>query len=215
MVGISYYPIKEQWERDHPTKPTARTETPSTTAPPIPIIKKEPPQKPPSQTNNISPKPTIQKEQPIKPKTLQDLFKQDFPSVMKVSQEITFNFNDGTILKIYMNEYADFEGKTKYLGFYIPMSSKSYTICEAILDEYKKLMADIESKSEVTGGHVADSAQTSLHDLIFSGRIFIYHEDNFSLQQLAALERLYQSKGLSVVFRGHAHLLTSWSFRKP
>jgi hypothetical protein len=71
-------------------------------------------------------------------------------------------------------------------------------------------MNDLESSSEVIGGFSTDSRMTSSHELVFSGRIYIYHEDFFSLQQLASLERLYESKGLSVIFRGQSYMFSVW-----
>ena len=70
-----------------------------------------------------------------------------------------------------------------------------------IVGEYRNIMKHMELVKVKGGGMPTDSAQTSSDDLTFSGRVYIYHEDDLSLQQLAALERLYNSKGLSVSFK--------------
>jgi hypothetical protein len=37
--------------------------------------------------------------------------------------------------------------------------------------------------------------------------LYIYHENTFSIQEFATLEKLYQSKGLAVVFRGLSYAM--------
>lgn len=159
-------------------------------------------------------KPKEENNKPPQLPKLQALFQQDFSRLLKFEKGGSITFNDGTILNIDAQEYMDLEAKTKFLGFYIPFSNKSYAACEVLSEYYKKCMDDLDSSIEVRGGHIADSARTSSRDLMFSNRIYIYHENNFSLQELAILERLYQSRGLSVVFRGDAYLFSMWQDQK-
>lgn len=162
-------------------------------------------------------KPTFQvnekypKKEPFKIPNLHELFDKEFSTLFRSSADRIFGIDDGTkkiTIKISEKEYLDFQAKSKFIGFYIPSSLYSYRLCESLADEYKATIKDFESVGEFKFGHVAESNITSSRDLVFSGRIYIYHEDNFSLQQLATLERLYESKGLSVIFRGHAYLLS-------
>jgi len=101
--------------------------------------------------------------------------------------------------------YFDFMAKSKFMSFYIPRSPHTYQSCYNLVDNYETIMQDIELGGEVLGGLANE--QTSSRELIFSGRIYIYHEDTLSLQQLTTLGGLYQSKGLSVVFRGPGFLI--------
>lgn len=148
------------------------------------------------------------KEQKVtKHPDLRELFITDFPTLLKVTRDSEVHTHDGTTVKIIQQEYMDFAGKTKFLGFYIFSSSHSYGACEFLVGECEKVMRDIES---LTGEMATDSASTSLRDLTFSGRVYIYYEDDLSLQQLADLERLYKSKGLSVIFRSHEYMMRRW-----
>jgi hypothetical protein len=147
--------------------------------------------------------------------SLHELFKTDFNTLLRQSIEMKANLSNGKTITLYATEYFDFQGKSKFIGFYIPasgpISNSSYIACGLISEEYKKTMDNIESSTIITGGFVGDSQQTSSKDLSFSGRIYIYHDDVLSLQQLATLEKIYQSKGLSVVFRGNEYLIARWN----
>ena len=146
--------------------------------------------------------------------SLHDLFKTDFNTLLSKPTEIKAKLINNNTITIYATEYFDFQGKSKFLGYYIPpsgLSDNSYIACKLILDEYKNTMNHLESNTVIVGGFTGDSQQTSSKDLLFSGRVYIYHDDMFSLQQLAALEREYQSRGLSVVFRGNEYLVARWN----
>ena len=223
-----FYLVREQWIKDY--GPPVKEET----SHPVMEQPKQPEQEKPT-TRKIETE--IAKKQPEKlnlenkivsnkkmkeekdklsePPNLQTLFGRDFSKYLKRVKEGGIKFEDGTILKIGVQEYIDLEAQTKFLGFYIPFSDKAYAACKLLSDFYENIMGDFDSSMEVWGrGHITDSAKTSSQELIFSKRIYIYHENDFSLQELAALESLYQSKGLSVVFRGHAYLFSVWQNEK-
>lgn len=140
--------------------------------------------------------------------SLEKIFKDDFPNTMRQSFNAEINTPFG-IIKIIEQEYMDFDSKSKFLGFYIPFCSHTYDICKILANECENIMKSMEhmEQAKATFWMPTDSAQTSSDDLIFSGRVYIYYEDYLSLQQLADLERLYKSKGLSVIFRSRAHMV--------
>lgn len=145
--------------------------------------------------------------------SLEKLFRSDFPNLLRSYSGRNLGIKDKSgekTITIGEQLYLDFPGKSKFLGYYIPMLQEAYDICAFMADEYLTSIRDFESKVSVTRGHVAEFSQTSQKELVFTGRIYIYHESFFSHEQLANLEKLYQSKGLSVVFRGHAYLSSVW-----
>lgn len=161
--------------------------------------------KPADEPNAISPTP--------KKPSLEKLFRSDFSNLLRAYSDRNLgikNKNGEKTLKIGEQLYLDFPGKSKFLGYYIPLLPESYDICEFMADEYLTSIRDFESKTSVSAGHVAEYSSTSQKELVFTGRIYIYHEFSFSHQQLADLEKLYKSKGVSVVFRGPAYLLMNW-----
>src|SRR5205823_4284171 len=63
-----------------------------------------------------------------KPPTLADLFKSDLGNTMKFTDEdrIGIQWNNGDVLRIKTQVYADFPAKTQFMGFYIPPSPKTH-----------------------------------------------------------------------------------------
>ncbi len=145
--------------------------------------------------------------------SLEKLFRSDFPNLLRShSGRILGIKNEKGEKKVTIGEqlYLDFPGKSKFLGYYVPMLPDSYDICSFMANEYLTTIKDFESKVSISGGHVAEFSSTPQKELVFTNRIYIYHEFSFSHQQLADLEKIYHSKGLSVVFRGPAYLSTMW-----
>jgi len=144
---------------------------------------------------------------------LRKLFDEDFSTHLRTGINRKLGIKSGTTEKFIIiseKEYLDFAGKSKFLGYYIPSSTDTYQIIEYLSDFYKTTLDEFDKKTETQAGHVAESHMTSSRDLVFSGRIYIYHVTFLSLQERAALERLYESKGLSVIFRGNEYLLFIW-----
>jgi hypothetical protein len=178
------------------TLPATTSTLPSTTIPPVI----------PKQSTIKEQKENAVKELP----TLKKLFDKDFANLMRRNanrQLIIGNDPTQDVVMIPEKIYLDFAAKTKFVGYFIPFSTPCpYCICEFLSEMPKETIKDFDLKGEVQFGHSTEVRMTSSKDLIFSGRVYIYHEDNFSLQQLAALERIYESKGLSVLFRSTAYL---------
>ena len=72
-------------------------------------------------------------------------------------------------------------------------------------DSYLEALQHMDSTFMVEGKVLGESGITKSEDLIFSGRIFIYHESDLSLEQIGALAALYKSKGIDVKFRSHEY----------
>lgn len=155
-----------------------------------------------------------------KPPTLLDLFKKDFPNMMKASDNedaYTMHSPDGSTLKIKRQTYMDFDAKTKFVGFYIPVPTppsadlsgqKTFAACMELLriDAPKQTFDHFEKQVAVLGGY--GDQMTTLHDLTFSGRVLIYYEEFLSIPQKADILKAYEANGLAVTFRGTDYLGT-------
>ncbi|MDX9823015.1 MAG: hypothetical protein RBT20_13850 [Syntrophales bacterium] len=145
--------------------------------------------------------------------SLEKLFRNDFKNLLRSYSGRNLGIkskNGEKTITIGEQLYLDFPGKSKFLGYYIPLLPDSYDICAFMADEYLTTISDFESKTRISAGHMAEFSSTSQKELVFTGRIYIYHEYTLSHQQLADLEKLYRSKGVSVVFRGPAYLSLNW-----
>ncbi|HEY3303464.1 MAG TPA: hypothetical protein VGL70_08015 [Candidatus Binatia bacterium] len=76
---------------------------------------------------------------PSMPPSLSDLFKSDFPNVMKFSDDgrIGIQWKNGEVLPIRGQVYADFPAKTLFVGYYIVSSPKTYESCLRLTEAVK------------------------------------------------------------------------------
>ena len=47
-------------------------------------------------------------------------------------------------------------------------------------------------------------------NLIFTGLVYIYTEQDFSLEEMGLLESIYKTNNLQAVFRGNSYATTQW-----
>jgi hypothetical protein len=138
--------------------------------------------------------------------TVHELFKDDFPNLLKVDSEP--EFNDGPKkTKIQFRLYLDFDAKSKFISFYIPPSPQTFDVCKAMPDLFRGLL-DEADKVSISGQVPGNSAMDHSKDLVFTGKFFAYYEENLTLEQLGQLEGLYKSKGFSIQFRGMNYAVT-------
>ena len=141
-----------------------------------------------------------------KPPTLTDLFKSDLPHVMKMTDEdrLSIEWKDLSVLKIKTQAYLDFQAKVQFVGFYIPTSPHTFDACLALVDSVRSTIEDLPKRVAVSAGY--RSEQTKIEDLVFSGRVLLYHEDFLSIPQQAAAIATYSARGFDVNFRGPDYL---------
>jgi hypothetical protein len=144
--------------------------------------------------------------------TLHSLFAEsDFPDFFKSRAEVELTQNDGTKLACEIQLYYDFLSKAKFIGVFIPFhrfdaigdnAGAAYVVSEY----WAHHSSDILSlKSSPAGGFISGEL-TKAEDLAFTGRIYIYHENQLTLEQIVALRALYRSQKLEAQFRGVDYL---------
>jgi len=152
--------------------------------------------------------------------TIYSLYKHDFDSTVRFSGPFSVKEKgtNRTIIEFDAQIYMDIPARTEFIGVYFPHTNAEDTFerCQLFSNYYKGIL-DMK-KPGITSAFVGEEMM-SADDLVFSGRVLIYHEDFLSLQQRASLETLYKSKNLSVQFRGPDYLsakMLTWSeSRKP
>ncbi len=145
---------------------------------------------------------------PSIPKSLEQHFREDF-KLGAYMTELIMSSPDGLSVKIPARVYFDHDANSKFLSFYIPRCPDSFTACASLARDYK-IALDESANVKMIAKHAGDATHTDSTDLSFSGRIFLYHEDTLSLEQLGALEILYKSKSLAPQFRGHDWTTARW-----
>ena len=116
-------------------------------------------------------------------------FANDFPSneSMNCETPITFTNSEGKseTFRIEVEGRCVNDSKEEIALFYIPHSVVAFDACAALPDFKNKLLKDL-----------------LLKNYSFKSEVFIYHENDFSLDQLVKLKAIYKSKGLLAEFRG-------------
>lgn len=164
------------------------------------------------------PEPSDPRLQGDKPPTLSDLFNKDFPYTLKATMDgtVIHYSDDGVTIPIKRQVYLDFPGKSKFIGFYVPMvippnDRDNFEACLKLPTLVDQTFSDMNARTSVSGGF-ADQ-QESAQDLTFSGRVVLYHEAFLNITQKAAIIEAFKSKGYSVTFVGQDYLeaeISAW-----
>ncbi len=147
-------------------------------------------------------------QEPEKLKTLHDLFLTDFE---KTSAHGNYYLTkDGNVT--YTVDYIiwlDMDSKTKYLSiFFLASDLLTLQACEFLIPKYDEIVnGNIQSllkgmKSTIPGAQIE-----TFDELIFSGRIYIYHETYLLPRRVEALTAKYKEHSLSPQFRGRDYLI--------
>jgi hypothetical protein len=166
-----------------------------------------------SPTTKTSPQPAQKKKdvaqaQPKIP-SLATLFMTDFQGKsagvgvqMNGVADLTIGENEK--LRIFYNVNQDFSSHSKFISFYIPASSHTFSAISFLASGYKQYL-NTRLQAEVGGSGVLNITKSG--DLVFTGRIYIYYETPLSLEQLGALDAEYKTNNLSPEFRTTAYAL--------
>jgi hypothetical protein len=107
----------------------------------------------------------------------------------------------------------DYTAKSKFMGIYIPVSEPfsdsnkvTYSICALVSYDFKNFLNTSDKDVQITFKNYGEQ-QTGNKDLTFSGRVYVYHEGNLSVEQIAELRKLYRENNLDVQFRGIDYLM--------
>lgn len=138
--------------------------------------------------------------------TLESLFKTDFPNVMKLTTNTDpVIFEDGERVTVVAQEYLDFPSRSSFVGYYVPPTPLTFRVCVRLANSVNVMLDHFKHNYPMQtfdpGGDI-----TSLEELQFSGRVFVYHMWPMTLQQKADLVIYFKSKDLAVEFRSIDYL---------
>jgi len=140
-----------------------------------------------------------------KPPTLADLFKSDFPNVMKFTGDrFGIQWKNGSVSPVVVQNYLDFPAKSQFVGFYVASSTRTFDICMKLADDAQAAIEDMRTRVKVGAGDVG--GVNTIDDLTFSGRVFIYHEDFLTNPQKARIILAFTEHRYDVQLRGQDYL---------
>jgi hypothetical protein len=146
--------------------------------------------------------------------TLVGLFKSDFPTALKLGNEITATIQGGGKVTFQQQVFQHYESNTEFIGFYVPATPDALRLIEWLSTgfraEYEKLRRGIKVAAKSPGDLTHSLSET----LAFTGRVYIYHESPITLRQAADLVDLYRAHGLHLVLRGSDYVTQTWLQRR-
>ena len=119
--------------------------------------------------------------------------------------DLTFPNNEQ--LRFFYSVNEDHGSRAKFMSFYIPDSQRTYEAIEFLATGYKQYIS-LPIGFETGGAHSPSSTRSD--ELIFTGRVFIYHEKSLTLSQLGKLADIYANQHLTPEFRSTSYALSVW-----
>lgn len=147
--------------------------------------------------------------------SLNEYLKKDFSRFMTVDQEHTLsNQATGHRTKLTARVHFDFEACSKFASLYVPAGG-------AIKDTVIYYANDISNALKVADGVIVQSGfgrlgmETSSEQLAFTGRLFVYSEDELDQSSAAELQKFCETKGIHLVFRSKTYADERNRYERP
>jgi hypothetical protein len=148
---------------------------------------------------------------PSKPLTLRECFDKDFTNLLRILNQLQVQSVDAKeTVTVDCALFLDHAANTDFMSLYIPHCSRAFIVCGHLAGEVARIRDELKSRVGAHARVPGDITMDKSSDLAFSGRVFVYYEDELSLQELAALDNVYREKQLSPKFRGQSHAVTRW-----
>jgi hypothetical protein len=148
---------------------------------------------------------------PTVPLSLEDLFDTDFPYA-NIGRALTMSpaENQSALVTVKSRLFLDFDARSEILSLYMPFQiddNLAFTIANGMaahVAEIVDLNSDINKQVQLNSSvmHPGESAQTPLNELRFSGRVYIYLENDPTDAQKANIEAQYTCRNIAVQIRG-------------
>jgi hypothetical protein len=150
------------------------------------------------------------------PLTMRNLFDTDFKP-MHITQDVNVHHvspaPDVTFTLTYQL-ILDFDARTEYIAVYIPRNVDTVLASKSVAQGYQNVIDQLNQRVKAWTRIPGETADTATSDLTFSGRIYIYYENDMPLQQMAALEQFFNDRKLAVEFRGPTFLTLHWNEKR-
>lgn len=144
---------------------------------------------------------------------MRQLFKEDFPALLKITETVPITTKKWS-QQVGAQIYVELSSKAVFVGYFISDSPHIMEICRELSNEPERTIADLEKKVSIEGGYVGESARTALPDLVFAGRVYIYHEKYLSPKDVAMLTDVYSQRKLSLILRGFDYFIGAQQNKK-
>jgi len=148
--------------------------------------------------------------------SLEDLYARSFPNLLSTEQKIQLELkgsNDfNQAFEIRFRLYQDFDSHTDFASVFVPsfkdaqLADMTQEILTSLSDQIKPNRELLRSSVGV-GLKAPGSAYTEGKDLVFSGRVFIFTQNNLTPIQVGELTKIYKEKKMFLEIRGNDYWL--------
>lgn len=140
-------------------------------------------------------------------KSLRDLFDEDCGKTFALGGDVNVEI-DGVAITVRQSVAQEMAGNAKWPSYFVPRSPIAFQTALALASEYMRIMDELLAGVEITSSYPGDGTHVSNTNLVFSGRVYIYHEDFLEIQQVAALDAAYTRHGARLMLRGPSYAST-------
>ncbi|MBC8427057.1 MAG: toll/interleukin-1 receptor domain-containing protein [Deltaproteobacteria bacterium] len=146
--------------------------------------------------------------------TLWEYYQKDSGRTLCIKRDVVLRDQSGkSLLNVPTALHVDFESNSLYISFYIPHQSDIECPSRLLLNS----VSDVLSRKNnifVQGGSQGEEG-TSITEMVFTGRIFIYSEDDVTVKNKTYINQRSKELGQSVKFRGQSYAEGRNKFERP
>jgi hypothetical protein len=111
-----------------------------------------------------------------------------------------FTEDNATGGRVYYNIYFDFRSNSKYLAFYVPQNNNALSIIRDLAKDYKPLISSVDGSVNFDTRALGNTSSVATRNYIFSGAIYVFHEDALSLKELSDLSDVFKNANATAQF---------------
>lgn len=103
-------------------------------------------------------------------------------------------------------KYYQFESNSYFYSIYISRGEYTYVICANLANNFPTRMAELFAWVRTASRIPGDSSTMDESEMVFTGRVYLYTQDDLSPEQIGELHKIYNHNNLHLEYRGAEYL---------
>lgn len=146
--------------------------------------------------------------------TLWEYYQKDRGRTLCINRDVSLGDQSGkTLLSVPTALHVDFESNSLYISFYIPHQTDIECPSRVLLNSVSQILS-WKNEIFVQGGNQGEEG-TSITEMVFTGRIYIYSEDYLTEENKKYINQRSKELGQSVKLREQFYAEGRNKFEKP
>jgi hypothetical protein len=113
-------------------------------------------------------------------------------------------------LRAFYYVFNDTKSNSRYVAIYIPQHKRYVEAIAYFAQNYAKLIENLDKQFEAVYKVEGQIGEESSWDMVFSGLVIIYTEEQPKMQQSAELMKIFKQYGATAQFRSIEYVLGAW-----